>query len=408
MSPHWLSKDRLIIYPAAFLVIYLSMVLFLLARFPAGVDERGHTLTPDFVVFWGASHLALSGDPQGAYDPVTVAAAERLTIRHLSATGDWIYPPTFYLMMVPLALLPFFWSYVAFMASTFLAYLWVVRRAAATTLALLPVLGFPGACLNFVQGQNGFLTAALCGGALLLLPRRPIWAGVLIGLLIIKPQLGLLLPLALVCGRHWHALFAAAVTALMFLTVSVLALGPETMQAFFGHLGGFSAWAASNRNLLLSVPTFFSFFRLLGLAASPALLIHGALALAIAIATGWIWRVCPNVALRSAALVVATLMVSPYLLDYDLVWLALAIAWFASYAVRHGWRSGEREMLVLAWLLPLCMTLIHRLLQVQLAPFILLGLFLMMLRRVREDRMRDGAGQDVRPVDRNAYSSISP
>lgn len=403
MPHHWLSKDRLIIYPAAFLVIYLSIGLFLLIRFPVGVDEGGHTLTPDFVVFWGASHLALSGNPQSAYDSIAAAEAERLTIQHLSATGDWIYPPTFYLMIVPLALLPFFWSYVAFMASTFLAYLWVVRRAAATTLVLMPVLGFPGTCLNFVRGQNGFLTAALFGGALLLLPRRPVWAGVLIGLLTIKPQLGLLLPLVLVCGRHWHALFSAAVTTLIFLAVSALVLGWETMHAFFDHLAGFSAWAASNRNLLLSVPSFFSFFHLLGLATGPSLLLHGILALAIAITTGWVWHVCQNAALRSATLAVATLMVSPYLLDYDLVWLGLAIAWFASYAIRYGWRSGEREMLVLAWLLPLCMVPIHRLLQVQLAPFILLALFLMMVRRVREGHPRDG-GQDVRPDSRIAYS----
>jgi hypothetical protein len=386
MNGHWLNRKRLLLYPAGFFLIYLALALLLLLRFPGGVDAKGNTVMPDFMVFWAASHLALTGNPLGAYDAATIAEAERLAIPQLKAMGDWIYPPMFYLVVLPLALLPFFWSYVAFMASTFLAYVAVLRKTAASSSALMAVLGFPAVCLNFVEGQNGFLVTALFGGALLLLPARPLWAGFLIGLLTIKPQLGLLLPIALLCGRQWGALGAATVTSLLFLGISLVVLGPATLPAFLGGLSDFSTWAAGNRGLLLSAPTLFSFLHLLGLSTGLATLLHFIVAGAVAAATGWTWYVCRDTELRSAVLVAGSLLISPYLLDYDLVCLSLAIAWFVRYGMRRGWKPWEREVLVLAWLLPALTVPFRHLIQVQLSPFVLLALFLMILRRVPDER----------------------
>ena len=69
---------------------------------------------------------------------------------------------------------------------------------------LLLALAFPAVLVNLGHGQNGFLTAALLGGALVVLDRRPIVAGILFGLLVYKPQFGLMIPLALVAGGHWR------------------------------------------------------------------------------------------------------------------------------------------------------------------------------------------------------------
>jgi hypothetical protein len=386
MDAHWLSGKRLVLYPSALCLLYLSLAALMLVRFPHGIDSRGNTLRPDFIVFWAASHQALTGDPQGAYDLDTIARTERLTIKGFEAKGRWVYPPTFYLMVLPLALLPFFWSYLAFTVSTFLAYIVVLRKIAAAPLALMPILGFPAVCINFVQGQNGFLIAALLGGALLLLQDRPVWAGFLIGLMTIKPQTGVLLPLVLLSGGHWRAFAVAALTAVAFLMISVGVLGPDTLKAFWAGLGGFSEWAAGNEHILLVSPSFFAFFHLLGLSYSAALVAHCVVALPVAAATAWIWRVCRDDALRSAALATASLLMSPYILDYDTVCLALPIAWFVRYAMRQGWRKGEREMLLLAWLLPALLVLIHHFIGVQFSPFIVLGLFLMILLRVLDGR----------------------
>jgi Glycosyltransferase family 87 len=46
-------------------------------------------------------------------------------------------------------------------------------------------------------------------------------AGVLIGLLTVKPQLGILFPVALIVSKRWEVLFVAAATALALLAASV-------------------------------------------------------------------------------------------------------------------------------------------------------------------------------------------
>ncbi|HWY25534.1 MAG TPA: glycosyltransferase family 87 protein, partial [Nevskia sp.] len=209
MSAHWLDRRRLLLYSSALFAIYAALAVLLLVRFPHGVDAQGHSVRPDFVVFWAASRLALSGDAAGAYDAAVIAPVEHEALPQLQGMGQWVYPPNFLLLVLPLALLPFFWSYLAFMASTLCAYAAVLCRVVNSRAALMPALAFPAVCINVVEGQNGFLVAALMGGALLLLPRRPARAGVLIGLLTIKPQLGLLLPLVLISAGQWRALWAA-------------------------------------------------------------------------------------------------------------------------------------------------------------------------------------------------------
>jgi hypothetical protein len=224
------------------------------------------------------------------------------------------------------------------------------------------------------------------GAVLLLLQqRRPLWAGVFVGLLTIKPQLGMLLPIALICGREWRALGAAIVTAIVFLGLGMAVLGIDSLRAFLHGLPLFSVWAAQATDLLVVTPTVFSFLRLLGLPYFPALAVHGLVAAAVAVSVAWTWRKCREFSLRAAVLVVGTLLISPYIVDYDLAWLALPLAWFCGYAMRRGWRAGEREILVLLWLLPILLVPIHSILGLQLAPFAMLAFLLLLLRRVHEE-----------------------
>ncbi len=382
MQQHWLNKGRLAAYPRIFIALYLIGAVIWVSMSHNGIDHYRKPLGYDFITFWSASHLALSGDPAAAYDLPSIVREERAVMPGIRSVNPWLYPPTFYLLILPLSLLPYFLSYFAFLGATFAAYIGVVRKIIAVPGSLALLLAFPGGFINFVQGQNGFLTAALIGGALLLLTSRPVWAGVLIGLLTIKPHLGLLLPIALICGRHWRVLCYATLTSLLLLAVSVAVLGTDTLSAFLAGMQRFSDLAVGDPDLMIKIPSFFSLAHLLGAPAWIAYAVHGTVAAGVAVAVGWIWLRCPDQGLRSAALVTGSLLASPYLLDYDLVWLALPITWMAVHGLRYGWLRGEREMLVAAWLLPMCLVAVYRLCHVQLAAFLLLGLFLTILRRV--------------------------
>jgi hypothetical protein len=101
---------------------------------------------------------------------------------------------------------------------------------------LLLALAFPAVFVNLGHGHNGFLTAALIGAALAVLDRRPLFAGILFGLLAYKPQFGLLVPLALLAAGHWRTFAAACATVAALVVLTTLAFGPSVWEAFFASL----------------------------------------------------------------------------------------------------------------------------------------------------------------------------
>ena len=105
------------------------------------------------------------------------------------------------------------------------------------------------------------------------------------------------------------------------------------------------------------------------------------LALLVAILVGRIWQVCRSQELRAAALTAGSLLISPYLYDYDLVWLGLPIAWFAMAAMRTGWRLLDREALLLVAMLPMFVIPLNSLIGVQPSVLVLFGFFRMIVRR---------------------------
>lgn len=374
---HWLNEERLRIYPRLFLLLFLALGMVWVLLSENGVDPWGKPLGYDFITFWGASHLALEGNPADAYDPDKIYAAEQLAVPDNPSMFLWHYPPTFYLVVWPLALLPYFMAYFVFVGLTFLPYVAAVRCIAPypDSRVLMLALAFPGVMINLFHGQNAFLTAALIGGALHFLPARPVLAGVLIGLLSIKPHLGVLLPLVLVATRQWKVIFSASLTVLVFAVASWVIVGQEAWLAFWNNLPLVRLLLEEGALPWGKMPTIFAFLRILGVPVASAYLAHFLVAALVAGMVVWIWLKTEVPALRNAALVSGTLLISPYLFDYDLVWLGLAIAWLGMEAWRRGFFRGEREVLVAAWLLPFVMASIANATFIQVAPFLIFVVF---------------------------------
>lgn len=392
MTSHWLNRERLKLYPCAMLLILGFIGAYWMAGSHHGIGRDGNPLGYDFVGPWAAARLAAQGEAAAAYDPSTLDRMEGSAVAGAHPHTPLGLPPQYMLLMLPLSLLPYFPAYLLFAAGSLAAYVRVLTKTLRSPGVLLPVLAFPAVFLNLLGGQNGLLTAALLGAALLLLRRRPLVAGALIGLLTIKPHLGLLLPLALLCGRHWRALLAAVLVAALLLGLSVLVLGEDALHAFLSRLTALADQLAATRVLMEKIPTPFIFARLLGLPAAAAYGLAGGVALLAAAAVAWVWLRCRHFELQAATLAAASMLVSPYLFDYDLAWLALALAWFTLHALQHGWLPWEREVLVAAWLLPILMQPLYWLLHVQLAMLVLLALLLMILRRVRWERSPGAVG----------------
>ncbi len=170
----------------------------------------------------------LEGKPAAPFSPALQFEKEKSIFGTETPFYGWHYPPVFLALAATLALMPYLLSLIIWQAASFALYLWNILSIAKDRRALLPALAFPAAFINLSHGQNGFLTAALIGGGLLLLDSSPIAAGILIGLLVYKPQFGLLIPLVLIASGRWRVFFAATVTALIVCAATYFAYGAET------------------------------------------------------------------------------------------------------------------------------------------------------------------------------------
>jgi hypothetical protein len=351
----------------------------------AVVCLNGPHFGSDFAEFWAASRLGLAGHATDIYNGAILVQTERIVTPALRDGTPWFYPPTFYLVVLPLSLLPYKLAYWAFEIATLAFFLLVSRRVTRNRTALWCLAASPGLWINLLYGQNGFLTAALAGSALLSLKRRPILAGVFIGLLAIKPHLALLFPVALIAIGAWRTFASAAITTVAFVLVSVRVMGSAALKQTFASLG-YARALLEDGACREKMPTVFSFLRFLGTPLRAAYALHALVAM-LAIAAVWkVWRSCDDWKLRGASLMTATLMVSPYMQVYDLTWLALPILWLSLAGLHSGWIRGERPTLIAAWLLPLPMAWVATTTHFQTGPWILGALLGVTLRRAIASR----------------------
>jgi hypothetical protein len=383
---HWLNGERLWTYGLAALVCYVSFVLVYLYRTEWQHRSDFGPLAQDFLPFWSASYLALHHHAIDAYNTVVLTKVETAAISRAPGLLPWLYPPSFLLVVYPLALLPFKLAAGAFLGGSLVLFVRVMRAIVPGRLTVLLALAFPGAALVLSCGQNGLLTASLAGLGLVLLRRHPVLAGLCWGLLTIKPHLAVLFPLALLCSRSWRALAAMALSATALLLVSVLMFGTATMAAFLHNAGMMAAFVEAGRAALARMPTVFSMATLAHVPAAWAYAAQGVSALLAAAAVGYAWGRDCSYALRAAVLICASLMVSPYLFDYDLTWFGVLIAWWVQHGLALGWKRYEREWLVGLWLVPIMGILVVTQLKFQFMPLITAATLWMLVRRIAQER----------------------
>jgi arabinofuranan 3-O-arabinosyltransferase len=291
-------------------------------------DAAGRPFATDFISFWSAGHLALQGNAAAAYDWPTMHRLQIAMMGHdPGGYFGWAYPPLFLCVALVLAAMPYVTSFLVWVGVSFALYAVAVARIAREPGAALLAGAMPAALACAMVGQNGFLSALLIAGVLLQLEKRPILAGLFLGLLTYKPHFGLLFPLALICGGYWRAFLSAAITSIIIVLFSWL-VAPDSLAAFFAHMGGMSANFLSNGSEgFYKQQSLYGLLRVLGVADQPSFWAQGVLFLAMAGFVGVLWRGKSSSALKAASLVVAALLATPYLYFYDFPILSIAIAY---------------------------------------------------------------------------------
>lgn len=307
------------------------------------VDADGHLIPTDFVNVWAAGRLALDGYPAQAWD-WGIHKQMQVAMLGRDYPGDyaWHYPPPFLFIAMVLAQFSYTNGLVGWAAASFVPYLAMMRGAVGQRFGLIVGAAFPVVLANTMAGQNGFLTAALLGGTLVLMPARPALAGICLGLLSYKPQYGLLFPLALIAASQWTTFLAAAVTTVVMALTSWLAFGAESWQAFFHWMPMFSqAFFTEGRATFYKLQSVFGLVRTFGGSEQLAWIFHWIVSGFVVAGTAMLWRSRADYALKAAALGAGTLLLTPYLFLYDLMVLAIPVGFLLRIGLAGGFRRGE-------------------------------------------------------------------
>jgi arabinofuranan 3-O-arabinosyltransferase len=254
----------------------------------------------------------------------------------------WHYPPPFLFVAAALAPLPYLVAAVVWLAATLAAYAATLSGIVGSRAGIFLALGFPAALWNVTAGQNGFLTAALIGGTLGLLERHPALAGLCLGLLSYKPQFGLLFPVVLLADRRWLTIAVAALVAGTLAAASWLAFGNATWEAFL-H------WMPITGRVVLGegaadwsrLQSLFGLMRTHGAGEALAWTVQSVGAFVVAAALILLWRSRASYEIKAAGLAVGALLATPYSYTYDLVVLAVAVAFLLRRPLQRGFSAAD-------------------------------------------------------------------
>lgn len=385
-SGGWIDRRSLLVASGVMVGLFVACWAHYLGG-PGNLDPHGKPIGSDFAAFYGVSRALLDGVPADSlYEPHTLNALVRQVTN--GQFYVWTYPPIAFLPYWPIGLLPYPLALATWLAVGVTLYLAAVRRILPGRASVALAVISPAALVTSVHGHNGFFLAAALGFGLALLPTRPAAAGMLLGLTAMKPHLAPIVPIALVAGRHWRALVAAGGTVLSLALFASAAVGLQSWRAFLDAVPVARGMLELGQVPYFKIASVFSWVRLLGAsvgAAYAAQLVTSAAAVAIVV---WVWGGRAAHELRCAALLIAALLATPYVYDYDLVVHCIAIAFLAKLGLRDGWLPWEKTALAAAWIAPLFARPLAAVLPLQLVPLVLVCGLVLAARRAAAPALR--------------------
>jgi arabinofuranan 3-O-arabinosyltransferase len=381
-------------------IIAAAYGLLLLAFYRAGIwllSSEGVPRYSDFTLPWLVGVQALHGQLAPIYDPVEFLKLQEALVGPRDVFyPNWPYPPTFFFYLVPFALLPYVYAFIAWDVITLLGCAAVVYLIVRRFSAIVLVVASPFTAWVLLAGQNGLLWASLLGASLYFLERRPELAGVFIGLLTFKPQFGLLLPIALVAASVWRAVASAVGTAAILACASVAAFGTDSWAAFPREL-----MAQANAQLVAvrdntpifdwgHTQTIYGLMRTLQSGALLAWLLHIPTAIGVSVIVWLVWRSSVRYPLKAATLSAAALIVTPYGFATDMAAIVIPFAFLAVDQIEYGLLRGEQTIMIM--LFGAGLVILVTLGSTPLGPIMMMALLAIILRRARPFERETGAG----------------
>lgn len=385
-TPAAASSERLWTLAWLFVLILVALLFvqdIAATRFTPWPSIRGMAIWGrDFANVYSSGSLVLEGRLDLLYDLKGYSAWQDAFFQGALSHHNYSYPPPTLLYTWAFALLPYPVALLSWLLLTGTAFAGAARPYLRD--AGLPAwiaLIAPASLLNVWAGHYGLLIGALWLGAFHLLPRRPVLAGILIGLMLVKPHLAMLAPLILARRGEWKAFAAAAATVAGLVAASALVFGPELWRTWLGVTVGVQGAMVDDVGtyFLTMMPTIVPTVSALGFPGAAAWTLQG-LAAAGAVAA-LLFRMPADSRTAGLAGGVATFLVLPYAFNYDMTVPGLA-ALLLLARLRREPGSGPSFVLLLAFLLPLIVQTFG-LLHLPAPALILAAMLALMLRQAQ-------------------------
>jgi len=378
----WLTQRRLTRASKIAVVIFLPFWVFWFAQF-VGFGEDGKAPKVDFIVYWTAAKISAAGDAVVAYDASAFEAKQKEAVGEDANGFPWVYPPVAFVLVMPLALLPYGAAFAAWLAVTGAVFVSALRRLAQNRAAFWLALAFPATLFNLIIGQAGLLTAGLFAWAMLLLPARPVAAGALLGLFAFKPHFLPLILLALLAARELKTLGAALASAGALATITLVVFGAGPWQAFLSQLNDSTAMLYGDVFPVAKMQSVTALVLALGGSDLASQVVQGVTTFLAAAFVLWLWHRDAPFEYKAAGLGLASLLATPYVYHYDLTLMGVAMLFFVNRARAAGWEPWERPMLAVAWFTPVVSFTLGLTASFTIGAPVLLTLVAMLVRRVR-------------------------
>ncbi len=311
--------------------LLLGAVVVTVALFSWGVVRlysRHQAAGVDFSCFWAGAKVAWHG------------AARLYDFRYITELQGWplgpeslrpfIYPPSALFLFLPFAIAPYWVDYGLWVLATGGLFLWAGRKAGSPWWLMVA----PPVVLILFCGQITLLIGGLVIGGLVLLPRRPVLAGVLFGMAAaVKPQLLVLVPVALLAEGRWRTLAAAGATGAALVVASVMVWSVEPWFAWLSAPRHFQTLIFTVPRMVAALITPYGFLLGHGLNGAWAFLLTP-----LAIWLAWsTFRRSADVADRSIAIFAGALLIVPYAMNYESALFAPAVTAYLSRTDDRRW-----------------------------------------------------------------------
>lgn len=375
-------QDRALIrtYWGVLALCTLAILGFLasIGRWPFA--DNGQVVITDFATVWAAAVRVLAGTPALVYEHALHESYYASLIQRPAASGlTFGYPPTSFLLIAPLGLLNYGAALATYLVIGLALWFMVLRKIVRDTpTALAMTLAWGGASQTLLLAQNGFLTAAALAGGLLVLPHRPVLAGVLFGLLAVKPHLGLALALFLLVRRDWQVIAAASATLGIMVLATIVLWGLPLWSDYIVASREIAAIVASRTDTIIGGKMQSVLAIVIdALPLGPAMAVHGLFALATAGVLVAVLRRRVPYPVQAAAVIAATALVTPYSFLYDCTMLTAAAAFLLTQPLERAERLALLAVMALPGMWFFTAT--------PLVPLTGCGILLLCLRRPREE-----------------------